>query len=477
MKKIFLSIFGLCLSTLVFAQTNTFPTSGSVGIGTTSPISKLQVNGSTRLLHNGSGALFSDWSGSAAFYLDGSNGDFIGGDYGVIKHGPDGLQFYNGGLGITMLSNLNVGIGTTTPDQKLVVNGKIAFDYGDTKSYSGLFRNGIKTEYYNGITSVATSVIHEFTGTNTTIMSLTQGGNVGIGTTSPADKLEVAGTIRSTNQYLRDVGPVTTVYATNGQSGYRLNVINQSGDLFRLQKDGVTQMNVHSNGNVGIGTTSPAYKLDVNGIIGVKGQRVLDENGTTIQMGDLAGGDGYRSLVLRAGDQDRVFINTSGDVGIGTNGPSAKLDVNGSTTIAGLTTLNNSVTISSNGVTTINNILNVNNQLNLTGDAIINGNIESKKVKVTQNPGNWPDYVFTSSYDLRTLSEVESFIKENQHLPEVPSAKEVEADGLDLGNMDAILLKKVEELTLYMIELNKTVKAQGEKIKVLEKENQQLKEK
>ncbi len=66
---------------------------------------------------------------------------------------------------------------------------------------------------------------------------------------------------------------------------------------------------------------------------------------------------------------------------------------------------------------------------------------------------------FSKDYNLRPLSEVEAFIKKNKHLPDVPSAKQVEAEGIKLKEMNATLLKKVEELTLYMIELEKKVAA------------------
>lgn len=67
----------------------------------------------------------------------------------------------------------------------------------------------------------------------------------------------------------------------------------------------------------------------------------------------------------------------------------------------------------------------------------------------------WPDYVFQNSYNLTPLSEVESFITKNSHLPNVPSASEVEKDGINLAKMDAVLLRKIEELTLYLIDLEK----------------------
>jgi hypothetical protein len=80
----------------------------------------------------------------------------------------------------------------------------------------------------------------------------------------------------------------------------------------------------------------------------------------------------------------------------------------------------------------------------------------TEKVRVKLQ-GEWADYVFDEDYDLMSLSEVESFIKENKHLPDVPSAKEVKKDGLDVAEMNATLLKKVEELTLHIIELEKKV--------------------
>jgi hypothetical protein len=84
--------------------------------------------------------------------------------------------------------------------------------------------------------------------------------------------------------------------------------------------------------------------------------------------------------------------------------------------------------------------------------------IKTKKVKVTQTA--WPDYVFHQQYKLPSLTEVEKYIKANNHLPEVPSAQEIESDGLNLGDNQATLLKKIEELTLYAIDANKKIEQQ-----------------
>lgn len=82
--------------------------------------------------------------------------------------------------------------------------------------------------------------------------------------------------------------------------------------------------------------------------------------------------------------------------------------------------------------------------------------ILTEKVKVAvKTTGNWADYVFAKDYKLLSLGEVEAYIQKNKHLPGVPSAEEVVKEGIDMATMDAKLLEKIEELTLYMIDLKK----------------------
>ncbi len=97
------------------------------------------------------------------------------------------------------------------------------------------------------------------------------------------------------------------------------------------------------------------------------------------------------------------------------------------------------------------------------------GKVIAEEVKVALQD-NWPDFVFKSNYDLRTLQEVEEYINEKGHLPEIPSEIEVITNGINLGEMNAKLLQKIEELTLYMIDVNKQV----DKLKI---ENQELRKK
>lgn len=100
----------------------------------------------------------------------------------------------------------------------------------------------------------------------------------------------------------------------------------------------------------------------------------------------------------------------------------------------------------------------------------VGGNVIAEKVRVKLQSSGWPDYVFEEKYPLPSLKETEQFILQNKHLPGVPSAAQIEKEGLDLGDGQAVLLKKIEELTLHVIELDK-------KVEKLSKENEDLKKK
>lgn len=109
-----------------------------------------------------------------------------------------------------------------------------------------------------------------------------------------------------------------------------------------------------------------------------------------------------------------------------------------------------------------------------TYNLVVNGNVRAKEIKVEVG-GIWPDYVFKPEYRLPSLSETEQFIKKNGHLPEIPKASEIEANGLSLGEMNTLMMRKIEELTLHLIEKDKEMKEykqmliqQADKLKCLE---------
>ena len=83
------------------------------------------------------------------------------------------------------------------------------------------------------------------------------------------------------------------------------------------------------------------------------------------------------------------------------------------------------------------------------------GLLQAREIKV--DLATWPDYVFEKNYELMPLNEVKNFIQKEGHLPNIPSAEKIEADGLNLGKMNALLLEKIEELTLHLIEQEKRI--------------------
>ncbi len=219
-----------------------------------------------------------------------------------------------------------------------------------------------------------------------------------------------------------------------------------------------------TNGNVGIGTTNPRAYLDMakyldDGKIGTVLGRLFegDETGSGTFLGvkgyltqgtdlnnvknfsivhDFYGQTNssinfYRGPSMTGGfmtfctdnNSEKMRILTNGNIGIGTIAPDEKLTVK--------------------------------------------GKIHTQEVRVDMAGPLVPDYVFADGYKLKSLAEIENYIKQNKHLPEIPSAKEIENNGLMLAEMNMNLLKKVEELTLYMIEMKKENEKQNKEIKML----------
>jgi hypothetical protein len=104
----------------------------------------------------------------------------------------------------------------------------------------------------------------------------------------------------------------------------------------------------------------------------------------------------------------------------------------------------------------------------VAGTAKISGELTAGSIKT----GVWsiaPDYVFEQDYGLKPLDQVEAYVQKHKHLPEVPSAKEMKAKGMDLAEMNLVLLKKVEELTLHAIRQEKELRRQASEIKQLKR--------
>ncbi|WP_291070454.1 hypothetical protein [Empedobacter sp. UBA5039] len=204
------------------------------------------------------------------------------------------------------------------------------------------------------------------------------------------------------------------------------------------------------NGNVGVGTNTPLYKLDVEGSV------------------TFGGNNGNLDIT----SQPNILNNlrNSGKINIGWNLSGGKGEIDfisnrGLGNVGGF----HFYDLSNEGLLKQLFILNNN------GNALLKGKLEVQEIKVTESPT--ADFVFEEDYNLPTLQQVENYIKEKKHLPEIPSAKEMEKEGVNIGEFQIKLLQKIEELTLYIIEQNKELSRQKEENKTLGKRITELENK
>ncbi|MEO6403955.1 MAG: hypothetical protein ABIY51_10645 [Ferruginibacter sp.] len=247
--------------------------------------------------------------------------------------------------------------------------------------------------------------------------------NVGIGTSTPTTKLTIQTPINTAGWV--HIGGADSIIVSEGIGGISAAIGTTTNHAFRLNTNSIGRLHIYNTGDVVVGTSSsPIYgKFTVETANNSFGITHLSTGGNILstQIGGTSAGIGTFSNTNM-----RIFCNSAsamliaaatGNVGIGTDNPTYKLSVN--------------------------------------------GNIRSKEVVVETG---WADYVFDDKYTLTPLNEVEQFILKNKHLSNIPSANEIEANGLHLGDTQKKMMEKIEELTLYIIELNK-------KIEKLEKQN------
>jgi hypothetical protein len=452
-------------------------------------------------------------------------GDLNGG-WAELQHnfqnfwGSSGSNIYNTNTG-------NTGLGTNTPAEKLSIsatNPAIQFlNAGTAKGFLQANNNDMKLgTYANNLTGKLV-----FNTRAVDRMWIDENGLVGIGTNNPSAALTINGSNPSLQMRTGDINKGFLQIVTNNlQIG--TNSTNTTGDLV-FQTKAINRMLIDENGMVGIGTNAPSSSLTLNGTNPIFQLRNDEVDKGFIQLVDddvkigtnLSNSSGR--FVVRTNGADRLFVSGTGNVGIGAASSFYKLDVIGDSRVTGdhyvegLVKSENmeinsnapffEIHTTSNGtfgkieIDNGNNVvmgkgfyggalvldgaigsstkrlyINKANQFNIGTGNNASGytlSVEGKIIATdfTALPvGSWPDYVFADDYKLKPLSEVKKFITKNKHLPNIPAACEIQKNGIQLGDISKRLMEKVEELTLYLLQLQ-------DQVDNLEKQIPQRKEK
>ena len=340
------------------------------------------------------------------------------------------------------------------------------------------------------------SLVHAQWTTNGTVTTTTNA--IGIGTTIPQSILHISGTGTSINQSSQVDSRSVLIQAITGGRGVATGA--QIEFAIPANTDG---SNIWGQARI-VTVAGNSNNNDATGKMILGTRRMFNKTG--------AGATWYYG--------DDITIDGGGKVGIGTTTPNTSLDINGAfcggnTNLDGFNTgfLANSSKIligwnrtqgagetdfiANQGQGTVGGFAFYNHDNNnsekqlmwLTGDGrlmvgLSTGNTGNNKLAVgggiiaeavtVKLQANWPDYVFKKNYQLPSLQEVKTYIDQNQHLPEIPSEQEIAKNGLNLGEMNKLLMKKVEELTLYLIEKDQKDKELKEQVDQLKSQNRNL---
>ena len=370
----------------------------------------------------------------------------------------------------------NVGIGTTEPTEKLDVRGGVRIDSTLHVGDSLIIINGARVgddltvsgdAYFKNSAYVAKDLKVEeqasFNGPFSTNNAVNM-NNLPLSTATPGDYklllIDDQGVVKSGElttefaEYLYNLAPKHCVTDQNG------NTLHPTWD------NDVNKIFIECpNTNVGIGTSNTTHKLTVVG----------DEyvNGTSQNTMAVAVGTTPSTF-------SRVKINNT------TNNPNnnygAGIEIVGANSLYNKFLLFHTANPTSEIIKVVDDQTgNIPFYLTAGGQMIVNngttktlqldpdGLLRARKVKVDVQ--SWPDYVFDSSYVLMPLSELQNYIDEENHLPNVPSATELETEGSDLYEMSKIQMAKIEELTLYLLQQQKKIEELEQKVIELELKN------
>lgn len=405
--------------------------SDQVGIGTNTPMSKLDLTGGNLSINGNNILLRGGNDNNHGLGWFGSPKTFAGQSLdGAILYGWDGgaLGYVNNSLQNVVLrwnNSGNVGIGTSTPEDRLQV--------GD-----GVGKLVIGAAYTSNLNFATAYLGFNASRQNTGTWSIAGDGAHNGGAIIYSD---IFGDI-----FFSTVPSI----GTSNQTGIPDISINNNAKMI-----------IAANGNVGIGSFSPAQKLDVNGNVSINNNAILLHWNNDYNHGLRYAGVGQPFASNTAIDGPALYGYNGGILGLKNSGGNTEK-------IAVLWDINGNVGIGTD--LTSNTYNNINNYFKLA----VNGPIRAKEVIVETS---WSDFVFDTSYIRMRWQEKLSYIKSYKHLPAIPSAKDIETNGLNTGETMNGMMQNIEENTLDIIELFQIIEKQDEQIKGLQKEIELLKDK
>lgn len=449
---------------------------GKVGIGNKSPNNKVEIthgiNGNSGLRFTNLTSQFNPPTGqtSTKFLTVNANGD-------VVLQKMAGLTNTN-----IMSSNANL---MTTNVNNIPASAPIVNSISNSINASNQLIttvNGVASAPVNLPQPNQTQTLSQVGNT----VTLSNGGGsftlpTFVDTDTDQQNLALAGNVLSISNG-NSVTLPADVPQTISQSGNTITLSNGGGSVTIPNMTDTDQQTLTLNGQVLSISNGNSVVLPTNG------PQSITQNGAIVTLSNGGGSITLQSTTVTAGNNVTVLGN-------GSSGTPYVVSANDTSLYADNGAINTATTVSGNRIVEMNNSniwfstgnSSTNGKIYLgatasypstTGDyrLFVEGGILTEKVKVAlRSSANWADYVFAKDYKLMPLKEVETFVKTNKHLPGVASAEELAKNGIDVAEMQSKQMEKIEELTLYIIDQDKKLEAQGKAIEKNTKEIEELK--